>query len=72
MSDLFDSAKRGGTMTNTDELLILTKEYVAAVEAARRWYSDSSLWRLDGLDDRIDRAERRLYDVKERLQGLAQ
>ena len=66
-------------MTNTDELLILTKdliaafeEYVAAVEAARRWYSDSSLWRLDGLDDRIDRAELRLYDVKERLQALAQ
>jgi len=66
-------------MTNTDELLILTKdliaafeEYVAAVEAARRWYSDSNLWRLDGLDDRIDRAELRLYDVKERLQSLAQ
>ena len=52
------------------ECIAAFEEYVAAVEAARRWYSDSNLWRHDGLDDRIDEAERRLYDVKERLQSL--
>jgi len=52
------------------ELIAAFEEYVAAVEAARRWYSDSNLWRLDGLDDRIDEAERRLYDVKDKLQSL--
>ena len=31
------------------ELIAAFEEYVAAVEAARRWYSDSNLWRLDGL-----------------------
>ncbi len=52
------------------ELIAAFEEYVAAVEAARRWYSDSNLWRLDGLDARIDEAERRLYDVKDKLQSL--
>jgi hypothetical protein len=54
------------------ECIAAFEEYVAAVDAARRWYSDSNLWRLDGLDARIDEAELRFYDVKDKLQALAQ
>ncbi len=43
------------------------EEHITAVEEARRWYHNSTLWRYDGHDDRIDAAEQRLWTLKEQV-----
>lgn len=62
------------TVTARDELLqelaAAFEEYIYAVDNARRQYHDSTLWHLDGLDDRIDRAEMRFWAVKEEMKKL--
>jgi hypothetical protein len=52
------------------ELAAAFEEYIDAVDSARRQYHDSTLWYLDGLDHRIDRAEMRLWAVKEDMKKL--
>ena len=53
------------------ELAAAFEEYIDAVDSARRQYHDSTLWYLDGLDYRIDRAEMRLWAVKEDMKKLS-
>jgi hypothetical protein len=53
------------------ELAAAFEEYIDAVDSARRQYHDSTLWYLDGLDHRIDRAEMRLWAVKEDMKKLS-
>jgi hypothetical protein len=50
--------------TQLKECVEAFEEYISAVEDARRWYHDSTLWRYDGLDDRIFTAEQRLWNLK--------
>lgn len=45
----------------------MEEDHIHAVDSARRWYNDSTLWHYDGLDDRIDAAEQRLWNLKEQL-----
>jgi hypothetical protein len=52
------------------ELAAAFEEYIDAVDRARRQYHNSTLWYLDGLDYRIDRAEMRLWAVKEDMKKL--
>lgn len=49
------------------EAISAAEEYIHAIDYARRWYHDSTLWRYDGLDDRIDAAEQRLWTLKEEV-----
>lgn len=60
--------------TTAEELLVelaaAFEEYIDAVDSARRQYHNSSLWYLDGLEHRIDRAEMRLWAVKEEMKKL--
>ena len=42
------------------------EEHVHAVDSARKSYHDSTLWEHDGLDNRIDAAEQRLWKLKDK------
>ena len=46
------------------ELMDAFAEYIDAVEAARKGYHNSTLWHLDGHDDRIEAAAQRLYNLQ--------
>lgn len=43
------------------------EQHIHAVDSARRGYHDSTLWQYDGYDDRIDAAEQRLWNLKQRI-----
>jgi exonuclease VII small subunit len=50
-----------------EEAISAFEEHIHAVDYARRSYHNSTLWYYDGLDDRIDAAEQRLWNIKEQL-----
>jgi hypothetical protein len=50
------------------EAISAFEEHINAVDFARRSYHDSTLWHYDGLDDRIDAAEQRLWTLKEKME----
>ena len=58
------------TQNQLKEAISAFEEHIHALDSARRWCHDSTLWHYDGLDDRIDAAEQRLWNLKEETNKL--
>lgn len=54
-------AKIAALEAQIDEMSIAHLLYEEALEANRKWFNDSTLWHLDGCDDKLDEASARFY-----------